>query len=396
LHLSLEQGKPLAEAAAEIQASADVIDWYAEEGRRAYGRIVPGPAGARLMVVPEPIGPVAAFTPWNFPGTTVARKLGGALAAGCTIVLKASEETPATAMAVLECLALAGLPPGVANLVLGQPARISEQLLRSPVIRKVSLTGSIGVGRTLGHLAVDHDLITTMELGGNAPVLVFDDVDVDAVARLCAVAKFRNAGQVCNVPSRFYVHERIAERFAERMTAHARALRVGAGTEPAVDMGPLCNERRLRAMERLMDDARRIGARVRTGGQQLDRRGFFFEPTVLSDVPDAALVMREEAFGPIVPIATFSDADGADAIRRANDTAYGLGAFIFTESLARATNAGDALEAGMVGVNTVVLSRAETPFGGIKASGHGHESGIEGLEAYLRKKTILQHAPVRG
>jgi succinate-semialdehyde dehydrogenase/glutarate-semialdehyde dehydrogenase len=268
-------------------------------------------------------------------------------------------------------------------------------LLRSPVIRKVSLTGSIAVGRALGHLAVDHDLVTTMELGGNAPVLVFDDVDVEAVADLCAAAKFRNAGQVCNVPSRFYVHERIAERFAERMAAHADALRVGPGIESGTTMGPLCNERRLAAMERLMDDARHHGVRVRAGGHRLDRRGFFFAPTVLSDVPDDALVMREEAFGPIVPIATFADADGADAIRRANDTAYGLGAFVFTGSLAHATDAADALEAGMVGVNTVVLSRTETPFGGIKASGHGHESGVEGLEAYLRKKTVLQHAPVR-
>lgn len=391
--LSLEQGKPLAESRAEIEVSADIFDWYAEEGRRAYGRIVPGAPGTRLMVVAEPVGPVAAFTPWNFPATTVARKVGGALAAGCTIVVKASEETPATAVAVFECLAQAGLPAGVANLVLGVPVQISGRLLKSPVIRKVSLTGSIDVGRTLGHLAVDHDLVTTMELGGNAPVIVFDDVDVDAVAKVCATAKFRNAGQVCNVPSRFYVHERVADRFVEQVAAFAAALRVGPGVEPATQMGALANRRRLDVMGGFIDDARSRGATVHDVGNRPSGDGYFFAPTVIADVPDDAKIMTGEVFGPIVPVARFSDID--DVIRRANDTTYGLGSFVFTGSLERATFVSDALEAGMVGVNTTVLSRTETPFGGIKASGHGYESGVEGLHAYLRRKAILQHPPLR-
>lgn len=391
-NLSLEQGKPVAEARAEIDVSADVIDWYAEEGRRAYGRIIPGAQGTRLMVVSEPIGPVAAFTPWNYPGTTVARKVGGALAAGCTVIIKASEETPATAIAILECLEQAGLPPGVVNLVLGIPDRISRQLLASPVIRKVSLTGSLAVGKLLGHLAVDQDLATTMELGGNAPVIIFPDIDVDAVAAMCAAAKFRNAGQVCNVPSRFLVHERIAEQFIARFQEIAKNLRVDAGTVSDVQMGPLANSRRVDVMERLVQDARDQGARVVAGGSRIKRPGFFFEPTVIADVPDHARVMAEEVFGPIVPVSTFSNV--ADVISRANATTYGLGSFVFTGSLAFATEVSDALEAGMVGVNTTVLSRAETPFGGIKASGHGFESGVEGLEAFLRKKVILQHPPV--
>lgn len=392
--LSLEQGKPLSESRMEIQVSADVLDWYAEEGRRAYGRVIPGAANSRLLVVNEPIGAVAAFTPWNFPGTTVARKLGGALAAGCTAIIKASEETAATAVIIFQCLEQAGLPAGVANLLLGIPAEISTRLLSSNVIRKVSLTGSLAVGRVLGHLAVDNDLVTTMELGGNAPVIVFDDVDVEAVARLCATAKFRNAGQVCNVPSRFYVHERIAERFAATVQAFARELRVGPGIESGTQMGPLANVRRLAVMQQLVDDAQQRGADLLAGGKRLQRAGYFFEPSVLANVPDEARVLVEEAFGPIMPITTFSDRD--EVLFRANNTPYGLGAFVFTESLDHATYVSDALEAGMVGVNTTVLSRTETPFGGIKASGHGFESGIEGLEAYLRKKVILQHPPVRG
>jgi succinate-semialdehyde dehydrogenase/glutarate-semialdehyde dehydrogenase len=392
--LSLEQGKPLAEALTEVAGSADILDWYAEEGRRAYGRIIPGAPGTRLMVTSEPVGPVAAFTPWNFPATTVARKLGGALAAGCTIVLKASEETAATAVAVIECFKDAGLPAGVANLVLGVPAHISHRLLSSGVIRKVSLTGSLAVGKVLGQLAVEHDLVTTMELGGNAPVIVFDDVDVDAVAALCATAKFRNAGQVCNVPSRFYVHDAVADRFAKRFAAIAQGLKVGGFDDTGVAMGPLANQRRVEAMSAFAESARASGTRILTGGSALQRPGFFFAPTVAVDVADDSRLMRDEVFGPIVPIGRFSHTD--DVIRRANDTTYGLGSFVFTASLQRATDVADALEAGMVGINTTVLSRAETPFGGIKGSGHGFESGIEGLEAYLRKKTILQHPPVAG
>ncbi|MFE9629016.1 NAD-dependent succinate-semialdehyde dehydrogenase [Streptomyces sp. NPDC006527] len=390
--LVLEQGKPLAEARAEILVSADILDWYAEEGRRAYGRVVPGEYGTRLSVIPEPIGPVAAFTPWNFPATSSVRKLGGALAAGCPIVLKASEETPGTAVGLFAALEDAGLPGGVANLVLGDPAEISAHVLGSPVIRKVSLTGSIAVGRHLARLAADHDQITTMELGGNAPVLVFPDVDVVAVAEALARAKFRNAGQVCNVPSRFFVHESIAEEFSSQLVRFADSLKVGDGLAEGTEMGPLANVRRRDAVAALVDDAVKGGAEVLAGGRPLDGPGFFHAPTVLAGVRDDQDVFRDEVFGPVVPLTTFRDLD--EAVDRANDSPYGLGSFVFTASLDAATRASDALQAGMVGVNTTVLSRAETPFGGVKASGHGQESGTEGLDAYLVRKVVLQHPPI--
>jgi succinate-semialdehyde dehydrogenase/glutarate-semialdehyde dehydrogenase len=391
--LSREVGKPLSESRAEVGVAADILDWYAEEGRRAYGRVIPGEPGERLLVVAEPIGPVAAFTPWNFPLTSSARKLGGALATGCPIILKASTETPATVMALFVALESAGLPAGVAQLVLGRPSEVSQHLLRSPVIRKVSLTGSTGVGHILSHLAVDNDTVTTMELGGNAPVIVTADVDVAAVARALGAAKFRNSGQVCNVPARFFVHDDIYDEFVEATVRVARELVVGPGSDESSTMGPLANERRLAAMVALMDDARASGARVEVGGSAIDRAGFYFEPTVLSDVPDQAAVVAEEAFGPIVPIARYSDLN--EAITRANRSEFGLGSFVFTESLEDATRISDALEAGMVAVNSTVLSRVETPFGGVKASGHGRESGSEGIESYLVRKTILQHPPLR-
>jgi succinate-semialdehyde dehydrogenase/glutarate-semialdehyde dehydrogenase len=390
--LVLEQGKPLAEARAEVAAAADITDWYAEEGRRAYGRVIPGEYGTRLSVIPEPIGPVAAFTPWNFPAVSAVRKLAGALAAGCPIVLKPSEETPGTAVELFAALEDAGLPGGVANLVLGEPPRISEHLLGSPVIRKVSLTGSVAVGRHLARLAAEHHQVTTMELGGNAPVLVLPDVDVAAVAEACARAKFRNAGQVCNVPSRFLVHESVAAEFAGALAGFAARLTVGDGLAEGTDMGPLANARRRDAVSALTSDAVRAGAEVLAGGEPQDGPGFFHAPTVLGGVTDDLAVFREEVFGPVVPVATFRDLD--DALDRANGSPYGLGAFVFTGSLDAATRAADALCAGMVGVNTTVLSRAETPFGGVKASGHGQESGTEGLDAYLVRKAVLQHPPL--
>jgi succinate-semialdehyde dehydrogenase/glutarate-semialdehyde dehydrogenase len=390
--LSLEEGKPLRESRAEVQASASILDWYAEEGRRAYGRVIPGEPGERLLVVAEPIGPVAAFTPWNFPLTSSVRKLGGALAAGCTIIVKTSEETPASGMALFRALEAGGLPRGVAQLVLGDPAAISSRLLASPVIRKLSLTGSTAVGRALSHLAVDRDIVTTMELGGNAPVIVCRDIDVEPVARALATAKFRNSGQVCNVPSRFLVHADVYERFVAALAAFAGRLVVGAATDPATEMGPLASERRFRSMQPLVDDAVARGATVRAGGHALDRPGFFFAPTVLADVPDDAAVVADEAFGPVIPASSFTSLD--EAIARANDSQYGLASFVFTSSLRDATFLSDRLEAGMVGVNTTVISRTETPFGGIKSSGHGRESGTEGIESYLNRKTILQHDPI--
>ncbi|MEV5384445.1 NAD-dependent succinate-semialdehyde dehydrogenase [Streptomyces sp. NPDC052721] len=390
--LVLEEGKPLHEARAEILVSADILDWYAEEGRRAYGRVIPGEYGSRLSVIPEPIGPVAAFTPWNFPATSSVRKLGGALAAGCPIILKPSEETPGTAVELFRALHDAGLPAGVANLVLGDPAAIAARLLAGPVIRKLSLTGSLAVGRTLAHLAADADIVTTMELGGNAPVLVFPDVDAGAVAEACAKAKFRNAGQVCNVPSRFFVHESQADAFAEAFAAIAAELRVGHGLSADVEMGPLANARRRDAVQEMVDEAVAQGARVLAGGTRPAGAGFFYAPTVLADVEEKHRVFSEEVFGPVAPITTFQDAD--EAVARANDTGYGLGSFVFTSSLDIATRVSEDLQAGMVGVNTTVLSRAETPFGGVKASGHGQESGSEGLDAYLVRKAVLQHRPL--
>lgn len=390
--VAAEQGKPVAEARSEILTSANVIEWLAEEGRRVYGRIIPSAGGSRLMVTAEPVGPVAAFTPWNFPVLTVARKLAAALAAGCTIVAKASEETPHGAVALFRAFEQAGLPAGIAHLVFGVPAEVSTHLLNSGVIRKVSLTGSITVGKVLSHLAIDNHIVATMELGGNAPVIIEPGVDVAEVAHRVATSKFRNAGQVCNAPSRFYVHEDIYEEFLEHVTEFARALVVGPASEELSTMGPLANARRVPFVASLVDDAVAKGAEVRHGGKAIDRPGYFFEPTVLAGVPDEARIFQEEVFGPVLPVASYSDID--DAVRRANSTEYGLGSFLFTTSLETAHRVAAQLQAGMVGINTSVISRAETPFGGMLASGHGWESGTEGVEAYVHRKAILEHDPV--
>lgn len=391
--ISAEQGKPVPEARAEVTTAITVMEWLAEEGRRTYGRIIPSASGARLMATAEPVGPVAAFTPWNFPILTVARKLAAALAAGCTIVVKASEETPAGAVALFRAFEKAGLPAGVANLVLGVPAHVSEHLLTHGIIRKVSLTGSIPVGRTLSHLAVDNDIVTTMELGGNAPVIIEPGVDIAEVAFRCATSKFRNAGQVCNAPSRFYVHENVYEEFLDAVTAFARNIVVGSAGEAASTMGPLANTRRVPFVAALVDDAVSKGADVRHGGHLIDGPGYFYAPTVLANVTDDSRIFREEVFGPVLPVAPYRDMD--DAVRRANSTSYGLGAFVFTNSLETAHRVSGELRAGMVGVNTTVISRAETPFGGMLASGHGWESGTEGVEAYIHRKAVLEHDSVR-
>ncbi len=389
--VSSEQGKPLHEARAEVYASADIIDWCAEEGRRTYGRIVPSDNDSRLMVTTEPVGPVAAFTPWNFPVLTVARKVAPALAAGCPIIVKAAEETPAGAMAVVSAFADAGAPPGVVNLALGVPAEISEHVLSAGIVRKVSLTGSVPVGRTLSRLAAEHDIRTTMELGGNAPVIVEPDIDVDEVALRCATSKFRNAGQVCNSPSRFFVHAAVHDRFVAAVQRFVRDIRLGAGTAEATTMGPLANSRRVEYVRRALADALDRGAQIACGGGIPSGAGNFVEPTVLTEVADSSTVFAEEIFGPIMPIVRYHDLD--DAITRANATTYGLASFVFTGSLAKAHRMARELEAGMVGINTTVVSRAETPFGGIKASGHGFESGLEGVDVYLRRKAILEHDP---
>ncbi len=387
--MTLEQGKPLAESRGEIAYAADVIEWYAEEGRRAYGRIIPSRVpGLRLMVEQEPVGVAVAFTPWNFPALTPARKMGGALAAGCALVLKPAEETPATALEFARAFIDAGLPKGVLNIVFGAPAEVSQHLIASPLSRKVSFTGSVPVGRHLMELSAKHMKRTTMELGGHAPVVIFDDVDAEKVAEACVAAKFRNAGQVCIAPTRFYVQEAIYHRFATRFAEAAQALVVGDGMDKGVQMGPLANARRVEAMERMVEDARRLNVKIAAGGARKGNQGYFFDPTVLADTPDEALVMREEPFGPIAPIARFRSED--DVVGRANGLPFGLAAYAFTTSNQRALEIGRALKAGMVGVNSFAVSHPETPFGGVKESGHGQEGGIEGLQAYFDVK-LLSH-----
>ncbi len=387
--MSEEQGKPIAEARGELLYGADVIDWYAEEGRRAYGRIVPAASSnIRQMVVREPIGVAAAFTPWNFPALTPCRKIGGALAAGCTLVLKAAEETPGTAIEIVRALHDAGLPNGALNLVFGKPSEVSAHLLASPIVRKISFTGSTPVGKALMKQAAEGLKRTTMELGGHAPVLVFADADIERAATLLAAAKFRNAGQVCISPSRFYVQEQAFDRFTDRFVAAAKALRVGVGAEEGVTMGPLANERRLVAMERLVADAIARGGLVRTGGKRIGNAGNFFEPTIITDAPDDSLIMTEEPFGPVAPIVRFKNT--AEVLARANSLPFGLAAFAFTRDNATAMEVGDGLKAGMVGINSMAISTPEAPFGGVGESGHGQEGGVEGLEAYLDVKLIAQ------
>ncbi len=387
--MTQEQGKVLAESRAEVLVTADIIEWFAEEGRRAYGRIVPGRAkGTRQMVVQEPVGVVAAFTPWNFPTLTPARKIGASLAAGCAIIIKASEETPGSCVELVRCFIDAGVPPGVLNLVFGVPANVSEHLLASDVVRKISFTGSVPVGKHLAALAAKGMKRATMELGGHSPVVVFGDADPEKTADTIAAFKYRNAGQVCISPTRFYVQEPVYDRFLKRFTEFANAIKLGDGLEAGVTMGPLANARRLDAMEAIVQDSRSRGARIVTGGKRRGNQGYFFEPTVVTDIPDDARLMTEEPFGPIAPVVTFKTFD--EVVERANSLKYGLAAYAFTSSAQTATAIGDALESGMVGVNSVAISTPETPFGGVKDSGYGHEGGIEGLEAYTVRKFISQ------
>lgn len=385
--MTLEQGKPLAESRSEVLAAADVFEWYGEEGRRTYGRIVPSRTpGLRHHVNREPVGVVAAFTPWNFPALTPARKIAGALAAGCTIIIKPAEETPGTALALARGLIDAGLPPGALNIVFGDPATISARLVTAPEVRKVSFTGSTAVGKHLARLAADGVKRITLELGGHAPVLVMADADAGRVGAACAASKFRNAGQVCISPTRFYVQRPVYEDFVAGFVEAARGLTLGDGLVDGTTMGPLANARRLEAARRLTADAMAKGARLMTGGERQDSAGFFFNPTVLAETPPGAAIMTEEPFGPVAPIAVFDDP--GEAIRAANAVPFGLSAYVFTNDLGLAHRLSDALEAGMVGVNTFAISQAETPFGGVKESGYGSEGGVEGLEAYLRTKLV--------
>ncbi|MBZ0140112.1 MAG: NAD-dependent succinate-semialdehyde dehydrogenase [Pseudorhodoplanes sp.] len=384
-----EQGKVYAEARAETLVSADIIDWYAEEGRRCYGRIVPGRVkGTRQLVMQEPVGVVAAFTPWNFPVLTPARKLGGALGAGCSIIMKASEETPGTCIEMVRCFVDAGLPKGVINLVFGVPAEVSEHLLAKDAVRKISFTGSIPVGKHLAVLAARGMKRTTMELGGHSPVVVFGDADPEKAADTIAAFKYRNAGQVCISPTRFYVQEGVYKKFLDRFTEYAKGIRIGDGLEKGITMGPLANARRLDAMDTFVADAKQRGGKILTGGSRRGNQGYFYEPTVITDLPDDAKIMTEEPFGPLAPIVTFKTFD--EVVERANSLPFGLAAYAFTSSNATAAAIGDAIESGMVGVNSIAISTPETPFGGVKESGHGSEGGIEGLSAYLNTKFISQ------
>jgi succinate-semialdehyde dehydrogenase / glutarate-semialdehyde dehydrogenase len=384
-----EQGKIYAEARMEVLTSADIIEWYAEEGRRAYGRIVPGRAkGTRQLVIQEPVGIVAAFTPWNFPVLTPARKIGGSLAAGCALILKASEETPGSCVEMVRCFADAGLPAGVLNLVFGVPAEVSEHLLAKDAVRKISFTGSIPVGKHLAMLAAKGMKRTTMELGGHSPVVVFADADPDKAADTIAAFKYRNAGQVCISPTRFYVQEPVYKKFLTRFTEFAKAIKLGDGLDKDVTMGPMANARRIDAMDTFVNDAKGRGGNIVNGGSRHGNQGFFYQPTVVTDVPDDAKVMTEEPFGPIAPIVTFKSFD--EVVERANSLPYGLAAYAFTSSNATAAAIGEAIQSGMVGVNSVAVSTPETPFGGVKESGHGSEGGIEGLGADFNTKFISQ------
>lgn len=385
--MSAETGKPIAEARGETGAAIEQFDWYADEARRIFGHTLDGrDPGVRLQVRYQPVGPVAAFTAWNFPALLPARKIAAALAAGCPVVIKPSEEAPACTYLIAEAALAAGLPAGVLNVVTGDPAAVSTHLVTSPVIRKVSLTGSVPVGKEILRLCADGVKKVSMELGGHAPVVVFGDADPVATAQLCARAKFRNAGQVCISPTRFYVHESIYEPFASSMAEFATSLKLGRGLDDGVDFGPMVNARGRERMTRLVDDARQKGATVLAGGGPPpdQNRGYFFQPTVLGRVPDEAALMQEEPFGPVAPVTPFADFD--EVIDRANNVPFGLAGYVFSPSLNLATRAADALEVGMVGVNDLLLATAEAPFGGIKESGTGREGGQLGVLDYLEPK----------
>jgi succinate-semialdehyde dehydrogenase / glutarate-semialdehyde dehydrogenase len=387
--MTQEQGKPLAEARLELGAAADILDWTANEGVRAYGRVIPArQPGTRQMVLKEPVGVVAAFSPWNFPAATPMRKIAAALAAGCTCIIKPSEETPASTLEIARALDDAGLPPGVLNVVFGVPDQISRRIVTAEVVRKISFTGSTAVGKHLLALAAQGVKRSTLELGGHAPFIVFDDVDAVQIAALAAASKFRNAGQICTAPTRFIVQRKVYREFVEKFVAVAKQLRVGPGDAADTTMGPLANERRIRAQERLVIDAKATGANLMCGGHRIGEEGFFWAPTVLADVGSSALCVREEPFGPLAAIMPFDREE--DAIALANSLPYGLASYAFTLDANRAVRLADAIEAGMVGINTFAITLPETPFGGVKESGYGSEGGIEGIESYLNTKFVSQ------
>jgi succinate-semialdehyde dehydrogenase/glutarate-semialdehyde dehydrogenase len=387
--LTLEQGKPLAESKAEINHSADTFEWFAEEGKRAYGQVIPATVAHKVPVtIKHPVGVVGAISPWNFPITLQARKIAPALAAGCTIVCKPASQTPLSLVQVFECLIEAGLPAGVANLVLGPAQEIADEFLENPAVRKISFTGSTEVGKQLMKGAADQVKRLSLELGGHAPFIVFPDADPEAGAKIAVTGKFRNNGQVCIAPSRFYVHKDVEKKFTEASVEFAKALKLGNGLEPGVEVGPMFEKRAMENTQALVEDARKTGAKVLTGGKRSDRfeRGYFFEPTVLTNLSDRAKMMTEEPFAPVMPLLDFSKID--DVIRAANNTRYGLAAYVFTNDLTVAWRMAEGLEAGIIGINDPVPATPPCPFGGMKESGLGRELGHEGLEAYLETKYV--------
>ncbi len=385
--MTLEQGKPLVEARGEIERGAEMCDWMAGETQRIYGRLIPARiAGVTQMVVKEPVGIVAAFTPWNFPVNQIVRKVAGALAAGCSIIVKGAEETPASCAELVRAFVDSQAPPGSVNLVFGVPAEISGYLVPHAMVRKISFTGSTTVGKQLASLAGQHMKPATMELGGHAPTFVFADTDVDSAAKALAAVKFRNAGQTCISPTRFLVERPIFERFVDTFIDAAKTIKVGLGLDPATQMGPMANARRIDAMQRLTADAIAKGAILRLGGRRIQREGFFFEPTVFTDVPLDAALMTEEPFGPVAMINPFDDIGAA--IEEANRLPFGLAAYAFTGSATTAKVVAERVESGMVSINHFGLGLPEAPFGGMKESGYGSEGGAEAIEAYLQTRFV--------
>jgi succinate-semialdehyde dehydrogenase/glutarate-semialdehyde dehydrogenase len=387
--LTLEQGKPLAEAKAETLHSADTFEWFAEEGKRAYGDVIPNSVpGKKHVTLKHPVGVVAAISPWNFPITLQARKIAPALATGCTIVSRPASQTPLCLIQVFECLVDAGLPPGVANLVIGPAQEMADEFLENPICRKISFTGSTEVGKQLMKGAADQMKRISLELGGHAPFIVFPDADPEAGAKIAVTGKFRNNGQVCIAPSRFFVHKDVEKKFTEAAVAFSKALKMGNGLDAGVEVGPMFEKRGIDTTIGLVEDAKKHGAKVLTGGKRSDRfdRGYFFEPTVLNQLSPDARILTDEPFAPVMPLLDFSKLD--DVIRAANNTKYGLAAYCFTNDLSIAWKMAEGLEAGIIGINDPVPATPQCPFGGMKESGLGRELAHEGMEAYLETKYI--------
>lgn len=387
--LTLEQGKPVPEAKAEILHSADTFEWFAEEGKRAYGQVIPNHLpGKRHVTVKHPVGVVGSISPWNFPITLQSRKIAPALAAGCTIVCKPASQTPLSLVQVFECLVDAGVPAGVVNLVMGPAQEVADELLENPICRKISFTGSTEVGKQLMRGCADQMKRVSLELGGHAPFIVFPDADPEIGAKTAVMGKFRNNGQVCIAPSRFYVHKDVQKKFVEASVEFAKALKLGNGVDPGVEIGPMFEKKAMEGTIALVEDAKRCGAKVLTGGKRSDKfpKGYFFEPTVLTGLTPQVKMMTEEPFAPVMPILDFSKID--DVIREANNTKYGLAAYVFTNDLSVAWKMAEGLEAGIIGINDPVPAAPQCPFGGMKESGLGRELGHEGLEAYMETKYV--------